>query len=52
LPAVAVPTTSGTGSETQSFALISDAPTKVKMACGDKRAAFRAAILDPDLTLT
>jgi alcohol dehydrogenase len=52
LPAVAVPTTSGTGSETQSFALISDAQTKVKMACGDKRAAFFAAILDPDLTVT
>ncbi|MEX0612627.1 MAG: iron-containing alcohol dehydrogenase, partial [Pirellulales bacterium] len=26
--------------------------THVKMACGDKRAAFRAAILDPELTLT
>ncbi|MEX2317759.1 MAG: iron-containing alcohol dehydrogenase [Pirellulales bacterium] len=52
LPMIAVPTTSGTGSETQSFALISDAATKTKMACGDKRAAFRAAILDPELTVT
>ncbi|MEX2309527.1 MAG: iron-containing alcohol dehydrogenase [Pirellulales bacterium] len=52
LPTVAVPTTAGTGSETQSYALISDAETHVKMACGDKRAAFRAAILDPELTLT
>jgi alcohol dehydrogenase len=52
LPMIAVPTTAGTGSETQSFALISDAETKVKMACGDKRAAFRAAILDPELTVT
>jgi alcohol dehydrogenase len=52
LPMIAVPTTAGTGSETQSFALISDAATRVKMACGDKRAAFRAAILDPELTLT
>ncbi len=52
LPMIAVPTTSGTGSETQSYALISDAETHVKMACGDKRAAFRAAILDPQLTLT
>ncbi|MCO6042471.1 iron-containing alcohol dehydrogenase [Aeoliella sp. ICT_H6.2] len=52
LPMVAVPTTSGTGSETQSFALISDAETHVKMACGDKRAAFRVALLDPELTLT
>jgi alcohol dehydrogenase len=52
LPMIAVPTTAGTGSETQSYALISDAETHVKMACGDKRAAFRAAILDPDLTET
>jgi alcohol dehydrogenase len=52
LPMIAVPTTAGTGSETQSYALISDAETHVKMACGDKRAAFRVAILDPQLTTT
>lgn len=52
LPMIAVPTTSGTGSEAQSFALISDAKTHVKMACGDRRAACRIAILDPELTLT
>ncbi len=52
LPMIAVPTTAGTGSEAQSFALISDAETHVKMACGDKRAAFRVALLDPELTLT
>lgn len=52
LPMIAVPTTAGTGSETQSYALIADATTHVKMACGDKRAAFRAAILDPELTVT
>lgn len=52
LPMIAVPTTAGTGSETQSFALISDPKTHTKMACGDKRAAFRIAILDPELTLT
>ena len=52
LPISAVPTTAGTGSETQSFALISDAETHVKMACGDKRAAFRIALLDPGLTTT
>ena len=52
LPMIAVPTTSGTGSETQSFALISDAQTHVKMACGDKRAAFKIALLDAELTLT
>ncbi len=52
LPMIAIPTTSGTGSEAQSFALISDAETHVKMPCGDARAAFRIAILDPVLTLT
>lgn len=52
LPMVAVPTTAGTGSEAQSFALISDSKTHVKMACGDKKASFRFAILDPELTVT
>jgi alcohol dehydrogenase len=52
LPMIAVPTTAGTGSETQSYALIADAETGTKMACGDKRAAFRVAILDPELTVT
>ena len=52
LPMIAVPTTAGTGSEAQSFALISDAETHVKMACGDKKASCRIAILDPQLTVT
>ncbi|HEX4129514.1 MAG TPA: iron-containing alcohol dehydrogenase [Pirellulales bacterium] len=52
LPMIAVPTTAGTGSEGQSFALISDAATHVKMACGDPRAACRIAVLDPTLTVT
>lgn len=52
LPMIAVPTTAGTGSETQSFALISDAHTHVKMACGDPKAAPAIAILDPVLTCT
>ncbi len=52
LPMIAVPTTAGTGSESQSFALISDPDTHQKMACGDSRAAFRVAILDPLLTLS
>ena len=52
LPFVAVPTTAGTGSECQSFALIADKETHMKMACGDKKAAAAVAILDPELTLT
>ena len=52
LPMIAIPTTAGTGSEAQSFALISDSKTHTKMACGDPRAACRVAILDPELTLT
>lgn len=52
LPMIAVPTTAGTGSEAQSFALISDADSHVKMACGDPRAACRVALLDPVLTIT
>ncbi len=52
LPMIAVPTTSGTGSEAQSFAVIADAATHMKMACGDPKAACRIAILDPELTVT
>jgi alcohol dehydrogenase len=52
LPMIGIPTTAGTGSEAQSYAVISDATTHVKMACGDPSAALRIAILDPELTLT
>jgi alcohol dehydrogenase len=52
LPMIAIPTTAGTGSEAQSYALISDAETHVKMACGDPQAAFRVALLDPELTVS
>ena len=50
LPLIVIPTTAGTGSECQSFALISDAGTHQKMACGDPKAAAQIAILDPELT--
>ena len=58
LPMILIPTTAGTGSEAQSFALISDAGTHQKMACGDRRLPTegglrpRVAILDPELTET
>lgn len=49
LPSVGIPTTAGTGSEAQSYALIADAHTHVKMACGDLKARFKTVILDPSL---
>ena len=58
LPMILVPTTAGTGSEAQSFALISDTESHRKMACGDRRLPKagglrpRVAILDPLLTRT
>jgi alcohol dehydrogenase len=52
LPLIAIPTTAGTGSECQSFALIADEKTHEKMACGDPKAAAKIAILDPKLTLS
>jgi alcohol dehydrogenase len=52
LPLIAIPTTGGTGSECQSFALITDESTHQKMACGDSKAAARIAILDPRLTVS
>jgi alcohol dehydrogenase len=52
LPMIAIPTTAGTGSEAQTYALISDADSHEKMACGDPKAAFRIALLDPALTVS
>jgi alcohol dehydrogenase len=52
LPMIGVPTTAGTGSEAQSYALISDERSHEKMACGDPKMAFRVAVLDPELTVS
>ena len=52
LPMIGIPTTAGTGSEAQSYAVVADAATHMKMACGDPSAAVRVAILDPNLTAT
>ncbi len=51
LPMIGIPTTAGTGSEAQSYALISDEDHD-KMACGDPGAAFRVALLDPELLVS
>jgi len=52
LPMIGAPTTTGTGSEAQSYAVIADAETKMKIACGDAKAAFRIALLDPALAVS
>ena len=52
LPALGIPSTAGTGSDAQSYALISQATTHRKMACGDPQARFRTVILDPELLTT
>ncbi len=52
LPAIGVPTTAGTGSEAQRFALIGKGESRMKMAIGDRTARFRVALLDPELTAT
>ncbi|MEJ6581294.1 MAG: iron-containing alcohol dehydrogenase [Akkermansiaceae bacterium] len=50
LPFIAIPTTAGTGSECQSYAVLSRDGSHEKMACGDPRALAKVAILDPELT--
>jgi alcohol dehydrogenase len=49
LPSLGIPTTAGTGSEAQSYALIRKEDDGSKMACGDRKAVFRTVILDPAL---
>jgi alcohol dehydrogenase len=52
LPSIGVPTTAGSGSEAQSFALIAQQETHLKMACGDPKARFGRVILDPAVLAT
>lgn len=52
LPSIGIPTTTGTGSEAQSYAIIAQKETHIKMACGDKKAQFHTVLLDPVLTDT
>ena len=50
-PIIAIPTTAGTGSETNSFAVITDHNSNTKFYVGDASCLPRTAILDPLLTL-
>jgi len=52
LASVGIPCTAGTGSEAQSFALIAQEVSHLKMACGDEKVRFKASILDPLLAVT
>ncbi|MFM7114819.1 MAG: iron-containing alcohol dehydrogenase family protein [Planctomycetota bacterium] len=49
LPMAGIPTTTGTGSEAQSYAVIVDRQTHLKMACGDPGMLFGTVLLDPEL---
>lgn len=51
LPVVAVPTTAGTGSETNSFSVIDDHEARRKFYVGHLSVSPKVAVLDPDLTL-
>ncbi|GAA4778447.1 iron-containing alcohol dehydrogenase [Actinomycetospora chlora] len=50
LPVVAVPTTAGTGAETNGFGVLEDPATRQKVYCGDASVVPRVAVLDPELT--
>ncbi|MGE5707474.1 MAG: bifunctional acetaldehyde-CoA/alcohol dehydrogenase [Bacteroidota bacterium] len=49
---IAIPTTSGTGSEVTSFAVITDKATGVKYPLADYELTPNIAIIDPELTYT
>jgi len=49
---VAIPTTSGTGSEVTSFAVITDKENNIKYPLADYELTPDVAIIDPDLVLT
>jgi len=52
IPSIGIPTTAGTGSEAQSYAVIADADTHQKRAYGCQDGRFGTVLLDPKLTLS
>jgi alcohol dehydrogenase len=52
LPLIALPTTAGTGTEAQSYAILAEPRSGRKLACGEPGLLPAVAILDPELTLT
>jgi alcohol dehydrogenase len=50
LPIAAVPTTAGTGAETNTFAVVTDPQTRRKFYVGHTSSLPTAAVLDPELT--
>ena len=46
LPSIGIPTTAGSGSEAQSYAVVVRAEDNVKIACGAIKARFQSVILD------
>ncbi len=50
-PVIAIPTTAGTGAETNGFGVIDDPANRRKVYIGDPSVAPRVAILDPALTV-
>lgn len=51
LPVIAIPTTAGTGSETNTYGVITDEATGRKGYVGHESVLPRVAILDPELTI-
>lgn len=51
LPLIAIPTTSGTGAETNGFGVIEDPALRRKVYVGHPSVQPRIAVLDPELTL-
>lgn len=49
-PLIAIPTTSGTGAETNGFGVLEDREGRKKVYCGSESVVPRVAVLDPELT--